>query len=146
MEPGAPARIENWGGDPLAASVERIEPVARMKVSALGVEEQRTNVILQFSDAAAASRLGHDFRVDARVTIDEAKDAVRAPLGALFRHGDGWAVYKVSAGRIELAPVTIGISDTSFREIREGLAPGDTVVLFPGNSIGAGLRVKPRGS
>ena len=147
MQPGAPALIENWGGSPLAARVERIEPVARMKVSALGVEEQRTNVILQFADTAAASRLGHDFRVDARVTIDEAKDAVRAPLGALFRNGEGWAVYKVNdQGRIELAPVTIGISDTSYREIREGLSAGDTVVLFPGNSIGAGLRVKPRGS
>ncbi len=145
MQPGAPARIENWGGEPLAAVVERIEPVARMKVSALGVEEQRTNVILQFADAAAAARLGHDYRVDARVTIDEAKDAVRAPLGALFRHGDGWAVYRVnSEGRIELVPVTTGISDTSHREIREGLSPGDTVVLFPGNNIAAGLRVKPR--
>jgi HlyD family secretion protein len=146
MQAGAPARIENWGGPPLAASVERVEPVARMKVSALGVEEQRTNVILQFADVGAAARLGHDYRVDARVTVDQASDAVRAPLGALFRHGDGWAVYKVNAaGRIELAPVTTGISDTTYREIREGLAPGDTVVLFPANTVGAGLRVKPRG-
>ena len=146
MEPGAPARIENWGGAPLAAVVERIEPVARMKVSALGVEEQRTNVILQFADAAAAARLGHDYRVDARVTIEEAQDAVRAPLGALFRHGEGWAVYKVTEGVIELVPVATGISDTSHREIREGLSPGDIIVLFPGNNIAPGLRVKPRSS
>src|SRR5690606_12671203 len=67
MQPGAAATIENWGGAPLAATVERIEPVARLKISALGVEEQRTNVILQFNDPAAAARLGHDYRVDARV-------------------------------------------------------------------------------
>jgi HlyD family secretion protein len=145
MQPGSAASIENWGGAPLAASVERIEPVARMKVSALGVEEQRTNVILQFADPAAASRLGHDYRVDARVTIDEVKDAVRAPLGALFRHQDGWAVYTLNAdGRTQLTPVSTGIADGSFREITQGLAAGDTVVLFPGSSISEGLRVQPR--
>lgn len=144
MQPGAAATIENWGGEPLAATVERIEPVARMKISALGVEEQRTNVILQFTDAAAAARLGHDYRIDARVTIEEARDAVRAPLGALFRHGDGWAVYKVVDGRATLVPVTAGIADSSHREIREGLAAGDTVILFPGVNITEGLRVEPR--
>jgi HlyD family secretion protein len=145
MQPGATASIDNWGGPPLAATVERIEPVARMKVSALGVEEQRTNVILRFADQAAAARLGHDFRVDARVTIDEVKDAVRAPLGALFRHPEGWAVYKIVEGQTVLTPVTAGISDTTYREIKTGLAAGDTVVLFPGSTISDGLRVKPRG-
>jgi HlyD family secretion protein len=145
MQPGANASIENWGGAPLAATVERIEPVARMKISALGVEEQRTNVILQFADAAAATRLGHDYRVDARVTIEEAKNAVRAPLGALFRHEDGWAVYKVVDGQARLTPVTAGIADSSHREITEGLADGDTVILFPGATISDGLKVKPRG-
>jgi HlyD family secretion protein len=144
MHPGAAATIENWGGTPLAATVERIEPVARMKISALGVEEQRTNVILQFTDAAAGARLGHDYRVDARVTIEEARDAVRAPLGALFRHGEGWAVYKVVDGRATLVPVTAGIADSSYREIREGLAAGDSVILFPGVNITDGLRVEPR--
>jgi HlyD family secretion protein len=146
MQPGAAATIENWGGPPLPATVERIEPVARMKVSALGVEEQRTNVILQFTDRAAAARLGHDYRVDARVIIDSVESAVRAPLGALFRHGEGWAVYRLVDGRAQLTPVVTGIADTSYREIREGLQEGDTVILFPGDSIGEGLRVKPRGS
>lgn len=146
MQPGAVARIENWGGPPLAATVERIEPVARMKVSALGVEEQRTNVILQFDDPSAASRLGHDYRVDARVTIDAVEDALRAPLGALFRQGDGWAVYKLVDGRATLVPVETGIADTSFREIRDGLEVGDTVILFPGDTVTDGLRVKPRGT
>jgi HlyD family secretion protein len=144
MQPGAPATIENWGGAPLAATVGRIEPVARMKVSALGVEEQRTNVILQFTDAATAARLGHDYRVDARVTIEEVQDAVRAPLGALFRHGEGWAVYKVVDGRARLTPVTTGIADTSYRQITDGLAAGDTVILFPASTVSEGLRVTPR--
>src|SRR5690606_29847371 len=99
MKPGAPAQVENWGGPPLPARVERIEPVARTKISALGVEEQRTFVILQFTDDARDPPRAHDFRVDVRVVIDEAKDAVRVPLGALFRRGDGWALYKVVDGR-----------------------------------------------
>lgn len=144
MQPGAAAQIENWGGDPLEALVERIEPVARMKVSALGVEEQRTNVILQFRDAAAAARLGHDYRVDARVLIQSVPDAVRAPLGALFRQGDGWAVYRVVDGRALLTPVDAGIADTSHREIRGGLGAGDAVVLFPGDTVSDGMRVTAR--
>jgi HlyD family secretion protein len=144
MRPGAPATIENWGGAPLAATVERIEPVARMKISALGVEEQRTNVILQFTDPAAAAGLGHDYRVDARVTIEEVKDVVRAPLGALVRHDEGWAVYRVLEGRASFQPVITGIADSSYREIKEGLVAGDTVILFPGATIKDGLRVKAR--
>ena len=95
MKPGAPAQIENWGGPPLPAVVDRVEPVARTKISALGVEEQRTNVILQFTAAAKDPPQAHDFRVDVRVVVDEAKNALRVPLGALLRRGDGWAVYRV---------------------------------------------------
>jgi HlyD family secretion protein len=145
MQPGSPALIENWGGPPLAATVERIEPVARMKVSALGVEEQRTNVILQFDDPAEAARFGHDFRVDARVTIESAPDAVRAPLGALFRQGAGWAVYRLVDGRAVLTPVETGIADIDYRQVTAGLEPGDTVIVFPGDTVSNGLRVKPRG-
>ena len=81
MRPGQTASIENWGGAPLPATVDRVEPVARTKISALGVEEQRTNVILQFKDQKQAQQLGHDFRVDARVVVDDPNNAVRAPLG-----------------------------------------------------------------
>lgn len=144
MHPGALAHIENWGGPALAATVERIEPVARMKVSALGVEEQRTNVILQFTDPAAAARLGHDYRVDARVTIDAVDDAVRAPLGALFRQGDGWAVYRLVEGRARLTAVQTGITDTDYRQITGGLSAGDAVILFPGDAVAEGQRVTPR--
>ena len=144
MHKGQRAFIENWGGAPLAATVERVEPVARMKVSALGVEEQRTNVILQFADAQAAARLGHDFRVDARVVVEEAPDALRVPLGALFRQGDGWATYRVVDGRAVLTPLTTGIADENHRVVTQGVAAGDTVVLFPGDAIADGQSVTPR--
>jgi HlyD family secretion protein len=146
MTPGAPARIENWGGPPLAASVYRVEPVARTKVSALGVEEQRTNVILHFADRQAASQLGHDFRVDARVVIETAPDALRAPLGALFRQGEGWAVYRVVDGRARLTPVETGIADGTWRVITGGLAEGDSVVNFPAGTLVDGARVVARES
>jgi HlyD family secretion protein len=144
MRAGQPATIENWGGPPLAATVERIEPVARMKVSALGVEEQRTNVILQFTESGAARTLGHDFRVDARIAVEEAKDVVRAPLGALFRRGEQWSAYKVHEGRAVLTDVKTGIADTHHRVITDGLAAGDVVILFPGSTINNGLRVTAR--
>jgi HlyD family secretion protein len=144
MRRGQRAFIENWGGAPLAASVERVEPVAHMKVSALGVEEQRTNVILQFADPQAAGTLGHDYRVDARVAVEETADALRIPLGALFRDGDGWATYKVLAGRAVLTKLATGIADDSYRVVQSGLDAGDEVILFPGPEIGHDARVTQR--
>ncbi|MGC4028444.1 MAG: efflux RND transporter periplasmic adaptor subunit [Steroidobacteraceae bacterium] len=144
MRPGQRAQIENWGGTPLPATVDRIEPIARTKVSALGVEEQRTNVILQFDDRAAARPLGHDYRVDARVTVDETPDALRVPLGALFRRGEQWFTYKVVNERAALTQVEVGVADGAWRVITSGLAEGDRVVLFPGSTISDGLKLRPR--
>jgi HlyD family secretion protein len=144
MKPGAPAQIENWGGAPLPAVVERVEPVARTKISALGVEEQRTNVILQFAAGAGASLQAHDFRVDARVVIDEARNAVRAPLGALFRPGEGWALYKVVDGRAVLTAVEAAQSDGRYRAIASGVAEGDVVIVFPSAAVSDGVRVESR--
>ena len=121
-----------------------MEPVARMKVSALGVEEQRTNVILQFDDRAAAQALGHDYRVDARVVVEEQPDAVRVPLGALFRHGEGWATYRVVDGHAVLAPLATGIADDVHRVATQGVVAGDTVVLFPGNAVTDGQSLARR--
>lgn len=145
MRPGQQATVENWGGAPLPATVDRIEPVARMKVSALGVEEQRTNVVLQFVDPAAAAALGHEFRVDVRVVVDVAANTLRAPLGALFRQGEGWAVFKVVEGIARLTAVQTGIADGNFRQITGGLAAGDLVLLFPDSSVQDGQAVIQRG-
>jgi HlyD family secretion protein len=144
MKPGAPAQIENWGGPPQPAVVDRIEPIARTKISALGVEEQRTNVILQFTEAATEKPEAHDFRVDVRVVIRETRNALRAPLGALFRQGEGWAVYKVVDGRAVATEVQVGDADGRFRVITAGLDEGDQVILFPGSTVSDGLRVKQR--
>jgi HlyD family secretion protein len=144
MKAGAKAQIENWGGPPLPAVVERIEPVARTKISALGVEEQRTNVILHFTPEATNKPEAHDFRVDVRVVVGEAKNAVRAPLGALFRKGDGWAVYKVMDGRAVLTDVVAAEADGQYRAITSGLTEADEVIVFPSNTITDGARVKAR--
>lgn len=144
MKHGAAAQIENWGGPPLPAVVDRVEPVARTKISALGVEEQRTNVILQFKGGPGDSLQAHDFRVDVRVVIREAKNAVRVPLGALFRRGDGWALYKVVDGRAALTDVQVAEADPHLRAVTSGVTEGDAVIVFPSASISDGTRVNPR--
>lgn len=141
MKPGDRAFIENWGGDAVAAIVERIEPVARTKVSALGIEEQRTKVVLNFEGAIPAALSSHDYRVDARVVLEETQNAVRVPLGALFRSGDGWAVFVVQNGRAVLRPVTLGVQDDRFRVVLAGMTAGEGVVLFPSTQVSAGIRV-----
>jgi HlyD family secretion protein len=146
MQPGATAQIENWGGPPLSAVVDRVEPVAHTKISALGVEEQRTNVILQFTADASGYPRAQDFRVDARVLIDEAKNAVRVPLGALFRQGENWAIYKVIDGRAALTQVEAAQSDGHYRAITKGVNEGDEVIVFPSSTIADGTRVKQRES
>lgn len=144
MKRGASAQIENWGGPPLPAVVERVEPVARTKVSALGVEEQRTNVILQFTAAATDKPEAHDFRVDVRVVVGQAQQALRAPLGALFRKGEGWALYKVIDGRAVLTQVQAAEADGRYRALTSGVAEGDQVIVFPSATISDGVRVKAR--
>jgi HlyD family secretion protein len=144
MRPGAAAQIENWGGPPVPAVVDRVEPVAHTKISALGVEEQRTNVILQFKDPPPESLQAHDFRVDVRVIVGEAKDAVRAPLGALFRHGSGWALYKVVDGRAKLSEVRVAEADSHFRAVTSGINEGEEVIVFPSATIADDVRIKAR--
>ncbi len=148
MKPGDRAFIENWGergvsGEgAIAAVVERVEPVARTKVSALGIEEQRTRVILNFSSDIPAALRAHDFRVDARVVLGERADVVRVPLGALAREGIGWVVYRVRSGRAEKVLVTLGIQDQAYRVVESELHVGDIVVLFPPATVSNGVRLR----
>ncbi len=146
MREGAPAFVENWGGgEPIAATVHTIEPYARTKVSALGVEEQRVNVIVHLAGApsGAAARLGHGFRVDVRILVFEAQDALRAPTDALIRRSEGgWAVFRVVDSRARLTSITIGDGDDRFRVVTGGIAAGDQVVLFPGDTLRDGDAVK----
>jgi HlyD family secretion protein len=146
MQPGASAEIVNWGGPALQATVDRIEPIAHTKISALGVEEQRTNVILQFGAGASGYPRAQDFRVDARVLIDQAPNAVRVPLGALFRHGENWALYKVVGGRAKLTEVHAAQTDGRYRAIASGVDANDEIIVFPSSTIADGARVKRRKS
>jgi HlyD family secretion protein len=146
MKPGSPAQVENWGGPPLPAVVDRVEPVAHTKISALGVEEQRTNVIVQFKEQPRDQLQAHDFRVDVRVVVREAKNAVRVPLGALFRRGDGWALYKVIDGKAKLTEVQVAEADSRFRAVTAGVSEGDEVIVFPSSSITDDVHIEPRKS
>jgi HlyD family secretion protein len=144
LKPGAKAWIENWGGGaPLAASIERIEPFAHTKVSALGVEEQRVNIVLRLDAPAAAPNFGHGYRVDVRAVVAEHPDSLRAPVDALVRRGAGWSVYRVVKGRAVLTPVELGDGGGgTFRVVSSGLRVGDVVILFPGDKLADGARVQ----
>jgi HlyD family secretion protein len=138
--------IVQWGGDrDLEARVRRVEPSGFTKVSALGVEEQRVNVIMDFLDPADAwSQLGDAYRVEVRIILWESEHALKVPTSALFRHGADWAVYVVDNGRAHLAPVEIGHRNTQDAEILHGVEEGAIVIAHPSDTLQDGARVEPR--
>ena len=147
VKAGARAFVEQWGGDaPLTARVRRIEPAGFMKVSALGVEEQRVNVVLDFVDASPATRpaLGDGYRVEVRVVIWESTSVIKVPTSALFRHGEKWAVYVMDAGRARRTVVELGRQTGQSAEVTAGLAEGTRVILHPGDTLVDGARVRER--
>ena len=144
---GSPVLIEAWGGGhALPARVRRVEPSGFMKVSALGVEEQRVNVIIEFIEPETAARaLGDAYRVEVRVVVWQQDDVVKVPVGALFRSSGGrWAVFVGEAGRARLAPVELGQRNSEHGEITSGLEPGQVVVLHPPDTIADGARITER--
>ena len=146
VRPGAKMLLEHWGGaQPLVARVRRVEPAGFLKVSALGVEEQRVNVIGDFVDPLERwSTLGDAFRVEARIVTWEGQDVLRVPSSALLRSGDGWAAFMVSAGRARIRQVRIGHSNGLESEILGGLEAGDRVIVHPGDKVKDGGRVAAR--
>jgi HlyD family secretion protein len=146
VSPGQMVRIEQWGGGhPLEARVRRVEPSGFMKVSALGVEEQRVNVIIDFADTGAAGRaLGDGYRVEVRVVLWQASDVVTVPVGALFRRGEGWAVFAVEGERGVLRAIELGHRNNEAGEILKGLQPGESVVLHPPDTLTSGARITRR--
>ncbi|HET8624995.1 MAG TPA: efflux RND transporter periplasmic adaptor subunit [Gemmatimonadales bacterium] len=145
IAPGDPVRIEQWGGDSaLSGHVHRVEPSAFTRVSALGVEEQRVNVIVHLDEVAGQSyTLGDGFRVEASIAVWEEPDVLQVPSGAVFRRGEGWGVYVVEAGRARLRPVEIGHRTDTSAQVRHGIEAGAAVVLYPGDTIRDGQRVEP---
>lgn len=142
VKEGSDATVEAWGGPPLRAKVTRIEPAAFTKVSALGIEEQRVRTLLSLREAPPdARRLGHEFRVLAKIAVYATDAALRVPVSALFRHGETWSVFVMERGRARLVPLQIGQRNADFAEVRDGLAAGARVVLHPSDRITNGVRV-----
>ena len=148
VRPGMRVEITQWGGpEPLVGRVERVEPFGRLKISALGIEEQRVNVIIGFAGAAArqAARLGHGYQIDATVVLWSSENALRVPIGALFRGGDGgWRVFVNDEGRARQVAVRLGHLNDAFAEVLGGLAQGDEVVVNPANSLQDGAKIRAR--
>jgi HlyD family secretion protein len=144
VAPGAPVTFDNWGGpQPLLGRVRRIEPWGFTKVSALGVEEQRVNVLVDFlSPHDQWASLSEGYRLDAHIQVYRNDSALRLPTGALFRSGEQWAVYALqSNGRVRRVQVRIDHRGAVFTELLSGLPDGARVVLYPGDTIQDGVRV-----
>lgn len=143
---GDEALIKRWGGsEDIGARVRVIEPSGFTKISALGVEEQRVNVILSFTDPIEKwQALGDAFRVEAAIIIDRADDVVKIPLSALFRYNEIWSVFKVVDGTVVLQTVEVARRNDRFAEIKIGLEVGEQIITHPGNSVEEGISVVNR--
>jgi HlyD family secretion protein len=143
--PGARVLLEQWGGPrPLNARVRLVEPAAFTKISALGVEEQRVYVIADFIDPIQErANLGDSFRVEARIVTWETADALRGRTGATFQQNGAWQTFMVEGGRAKLKPIKVGRSNGVEMEILEGVPEGAELIVYPGDKIRDGIRVKP---
>jgi HlyD family secretion protein len=146
ISPGAKAFLEQWGGDkPLDAVVRLVEPSAFTKISALGVEEQRVNVILDLlAPPEQRQSLGDGFRVEARIVLWEERDVLQTPTGSLFRHGDDWAVFVVADGVARRRTVQLGQRNSLVAQVLDGLQPGELVILHPSDQVRDGIAVQQR--
>lgn len=144
ITPGARVLLEHWGGEAsLKARVRRVEPAGFTKVSALGVEEQRVNVIADFDEPKdRLTNVGDAFRVEAKIVLWESPDVVKVPSGALFREADAWAVFVVSNQRVELRRVTVGRNNGMEAQVLEGLTVGENVIVYPSDDVRDGIRVR----
>ena len=148
IRPGAAVFLEQWGGEkPLRGTVRLVEPSGFLKVSALGVEEQRVNVVVDFQDPPEVrSTLGDGFRVEARIVVWEKSGVLKVPIGALFRRQDRWAVFVVDQGRARLQRVEVGQRGRLEAEVLKGLSENDRVIVYPSDKVHDGVRVRARPS
>ena len=148
IRPGMAARIDlGRGVPPLAARVRLIEPSAFTKISALGVEEQRVNVVLDFAEPLdQIQTVGDGFRIEAAIVTHRVESAVKVPVGALFREGDGWAVFVADGGRAVKRPVKAAQRNNTEARVEEGLRPGERVIVYPSDALRDGSRIERTGS
>ena len=148
VEAGDRVRISEWGGEgELLGRVEKVEPFGRLNVSALGIEEQRVNVVIALTGASRekARRLGHGYQLDATIELWSAEDVLRLPIGALFRGpSGGWQTFAIEGGRARIKEVELGHINDEYAQVVSGLAPGSTVIVNPGGTVKDGIRVTPR--
>lgn len=143
IRPGARVTFEQWGGEfPLEGRVRMVEPAGFLKISALGVEEQRVKVVADFvTPAAGRGQLGDGYRVEARITAWEGHDLLKVPVGSLFREQGAWSVFALRGGRARLTSIELGHNDGREAEILRGLAEGDEVILHPNDKVHDGAAV-----
>jgi len=145
VRPGMRVLVTGWGGDEtLQGTVRRVEPAGFTRVSALGVDEQRVPVIVDFADVrSAADQLGVGFRVEAEFLLWEGDDVIQVPTSALFRSDGRWSVFVVADGRAQQREVSTGRRSGMVTQILDGLEPGEIVVTHPGDRVQDGVRVNP---
>lgn len=140
---GMPVLLEGWGGNaPLRAVVRRVEPYAFTKVSALGVEEKRVNVVVDFVDSPGA--VGDGFRVTGRIVVWQSPQVLAVPVSALLRCADQWCVWAVQQDRVVQRIVQLGQRNLELAQVLSGLAAGDQVIRYPGSDLVEGQRVRPQ--
>lgn len=141
---GSDAQITGWGGAPITARVDRIEPSASTKVSALGIDEQRVLVTLSLrGDPQGWRALGHGFRVIAHIALWKGEGVLSIPVGALFRDGSDWATFVVQDGRARLQLIALGERNDDYAQVLSGVQAGDRVILHPSDMIADGTALKP---
>ncbi|MCG6659658.1 HlyD family efflux transporter periplasmic adaptor subunit [Halomonas campisalis] len=144
LRPGMAVRLSGWGGETLDGQVRRIEPAGFTRTSALGVDEQRVPVIVDFTGDTEPARqgLGSGFRIDAEFIIWESDDVLQIPTGALFRYRGDWAVFVVEEGRAVRRSVEIGRRQGLVTQVLAGLSEGETLITHPGERVDDGVRVR----
>jgi HlyD family secretion protein len=146
VKPGQRVVVNGWGGDrPLNGVVRRVEPFGFTKISALGIEEQRVNVLIDLTDPYEHwAALGHGYRVEPSIVVWESPSVVRVPLSALFRDGERWAVFVSDGGKARLREVEVGQQNGLHAQIVSGIQPGERVVVHPNDRIADGTRIEVR--
>ncbi|MBL6956333.1 MAG: efflux RND transporter periplasmic adaptor subunit [Chlorobium phaeobacteroides] len=144
VEPGMQVQVEEWGGGTvLFGKVRTVEPAAFTKISALGIEEKRVNIIVDLADDEV--KLGDNFRVQAKIVLWKGEDILQVPVSSIFRGNEGWNVFMINGSRAEIVPITIGRRGAYYAEVLDGLEEGEEVVIHPTNDLDNGMRVKVRG-
>lgn len=145
LSPGVRVRLQAWGGETLEGHVRSIEPVGFTKVSALGVEEQRVWVVVDFdSPSEQWQRLGDAYRVEAEFLLWQGENILQVPSTSLFRYQQGWALFVVNGDRAERRLVSVGHDNGLRAEIVSGLTAGEAVVTHPDSELKDGVRVEVR--